>query len=218
MTGARVELRVRDKRAVLVRTPADNTTTGESSVLQPSDIPLGAELTAALHEWARVAAVLDTGRQAQHTETAVLVSRRGRQLATGVAAALRTTVHYHDPVAGALVPVPPAAEDRAETTAEALLGVSYHPSEPVPWLSGSTLALFSSVVVTVAILALTTELGAHVAWWTAAVALVIVTAGVTPALWLARNQPILRWGALGAAIGLLCSWVGTGVLIWQTVS
>ena len=35
----------------------------------------------------------------------------------------------------------------------------------------------------------------------------LVTAGTTPSLWLAREVPFWRWPALGAGVGLLVAWV-----------
>src|SRR5699024_9259852 len=120
-------------------------------------------------------------------------------------------VYYHDPVVGKRVAVRPTTGRRPESTAESLIGAAHHETDAVPWLTGSTIALFTGVVVAVAILALTTELAAHVAPWLAIVAVVIVTAGLVPSLWLARGQPILRRGALGAVRGIARSGTGSPV-------
>jgi len=213
-----VELRAHGRRAVLVRAESGHDQQQRAEYIDPADASLGDELTSALHEWARVAAAVEDGGVATDTNVAAMVSRRGRQLATRVAAILGNTVYYHDPVVGKRVAVRPTTGRRPESTAESLIGAAHHETDAVPWLTGSTLALFTGVVVAVAILALTTELAAHVAPWLAIVAVVIVTAGLLPSLWLARRQPILRWGALGAVTGITCAWLGTAVAVAQALS
>ena len=213
-----MELRAHGQRAVLVRSETRSSPRQNVEYIEPADASLGDELTSALHEWARVAAAVQDGGIAADTNIAAMVSRRGRQLATRVAATLGTTVHYHDPIVDKSVPVRPTTGRRPPSAAESLIGTAHRETAAVPWLTGSTLALFIGVVVAVAILALTTELAAHVAPWLAIVAVLIVTAGLVPSLWLARRQPILRWGALGAATGIACSWLGTVVVVLQSLS
>lgn len=214
MKDARVELRIHGQRAALVRLGDSDTGHFAVGFVDPAAAGLGDELTAALHEWARVAAAFyGGGRVVQDTTIAGMVSRRGKQLATRVAETMGTPVRYHDPVAGAPVTVRPTTRWNAGPAAESLIGTSDHPVAAVPWLTGLTLALFSSVLLVVAMLALTTAIAENVAGWLALVAAVAVTAGLIPSLWLARGQPILRWVALGVAVGLVCSWIGTAVLV-----
>ena len=40
-----------------------------------------------------------------------------------------------------------------------------------------------------------------------ALANLLVAAGLTPSIWLARNTPIWRWLAHGAAIGIILTWL-----------
>ncbi|GAA1236806.1 hypothetical protein GCM10009676_21350 [Prauserella halophila] len=122
MYGAELELDVREGRAVL--------TGAGGREADPAVLSLGHQLTEALHEWARVSAVVgaaaprgtdpagagpgtagDTGAAGDTADSGAVVAQRGRQLAGRIAAALGVTVSYRDPVAGrTFVAVPPADE------------------------------------------------------------------------------------------------------------
>lgn len=77
--------------------------------------------------------------------------------------------------------------------------------EPVPWASGLGLAGFSALVVGVAVWVLSAGLAG-----TPVLAVgvnLLVAGGLAPAMWLSRGLPVLRWIALGSAIGVLAGWV-----------
>jgi hypothetical protein len=214
-----VELRIRDGRAVLAGPGGEN-----AREIDPHSLAIGAELADALHEWARVAAaVRRSGEDSQVPATeqvaASVVSQRGRQLAARVAAAMGTPVHYLDPVTQAEVlivppnrPVGQESAARPPTVIERLFGVPDPAGEPTPWLTGLTVAGFVAAVIIVAMLALASTLAQETSGWLALLASVVVTGGIAPSLWLARRLPILRWAALGAAAGVLVSWVGVLVV------
>lgn len=210
-----MELRVQGDRVVL----ADRDAPGGPTV--PLErMPLGPDLTAALREWARVAAAVRKAAQgqspalAEQGEDAVgVVSRRGRQLAGRVASEMRATVHYVDPVtdvAVVVVPEPVSARRRGPRHARPDGSALFRrtPGEPVPWASGLTVSAFVLAVVFVGMLALVSTLATETHGWLAVLASILVTGGMAPSLWLGRNVPILRWVCLGAAAGLGLSWVG----------
>ncbi len=167
--GAGLELRVREGRAVL-------TSLGDGAA-EPG---LPADLRDALHEWARVAEYLGTG-----SKDAVLVSRRGRQLAGRVAATTGRPVGYVDPLEG---------------------GVELIGSEPTPWGTGLTVSAATVALVMAALVSLADGL-AEIAPWVAVVALLLATAGLAPSVWLGRDTPVWRWVAYGVAAGVALSWV-----------
>jgi hypothetical protein len=215
-----VELRIRGERAVLAG-PG-----GESArEIDPHSLAIGAELAEALHEWARVAAAVrrsgeDTDASAGEHEAAAVVSQRGRQLATRVAAVMGTPVHYLDPVTQAEVLIEPPAQpaddeavtERQPSVFERLFGTPDPAGEPTPWPTGLTVAGFVAAVIIVAMLALAGALAHETSGWFTVLCSVLVTAGIAPSLWLGRKVPILRWAALGAAVGVVVSWVGVLVV------
>ena len=210
-----MELRIRGERAVLAG-PG-----GESArEIDPHSLALGAELAEALHEWARVAAAVrrsgeDPDASGDH-EAAAVVSQRGRQLAARVAAVMGTSVHYLDPVTQDEVLVEPPAQtddeeagaERQPSMVERFFGAPDPAGEPTPWLTGLTVAGFVAAVIIVAMLALAGTLARETSGWLALLASVVVTAGIAPSLWLGRKLPVLRWAALGAAVGVVISWIG----------
>lgn len=175
--GAGLELRVREGRAVL-------TALGDGAV----ELDLPADLRAALHEWARVAEDLPPGGEA-----AVLVSRRGRQLASRIAATTGRPVGYVDPLEG---------------------GVELIGPEPTPWVTGLTVSVATVPFVLVTLVSLADGL-AEIAPWVAVVALLLATAGLAPSVWLGRDTPVWRWVAYGVAAGVALSWVTVvASLLW----
>jgi uncharacterized protein DUF2537 len=208
-----VELRIRGERAVLAGPGGPG-----AREVDPHDLAIGAELADALHEWARVASAVrragDDEEASAEQEATAVVSQRGRQLATRVAAIMGTTVHYLDPVTQAEVMItppnqlPPEAGPTTPSWSERLFGVPDPEGEPTPWFTGLTVAGFAAAVVVIAMLALAGTLARETSGWLALLASVVVTGGLAPSLWLARKMPILRWAALGAAAGALVSWVG----------
>jgi hypothetical protein len=208
-----VELRIRGERAVLAAD--DGVGVREAD---PHSLPLGPELADALHEWARVAAALSRAEeegapQERGSEAGAVVSRRGYQLATRVAAVMGAPVSYVDPVTGADVVIEPPRPSKAPSVVERLLGKPEPESEVTPWGTGLTVAVFVAAVLAVAMLALAGTLATETSGWLAVAACLVVTGGLAPSLWLARRLPILRWAALGAAGGMLVSWVGVLVVV-----
>ncbi|MEQ0565835.1 DUF2537 domain-containing protein [Amycolatopsis sp. NEAU-NG30] len=202
-----MELRIRGERAVLAGPGGEH-----AREVDPHKLAIGADLAQALHEWARVAAAVTAGSGA---EAGSVVSQRGRQLATRLASVMGTTVRFVDPVTGAetVVEPPARAEDRpGQRFLRSVLGPPGPPDEPTPWLTGLTVSAFIAAVVVVAMLALATTLARQTNGWLALVASVIVTAGITPSLWLIRRTPILRWAAYGAAGGVVIAWIGVLVI------
>ncbi|WP_026360714.1 DUF2537 domain-containing protein [Amycolatopsis nigrescens] len=206
-----MELRIRGERAVLAGHG------GQAREIDPHSIALGTDLADALHEWARVAAAVRRAGprdSAEPTEAAAVVSQRGRQLAGRLAAVMGTTVHYLDPVTETAVVVPPpqAAQPPPVPAARAriqrLFGAAKETNEPTPWATGLTVAGFVAAFVIVAMLALAGTLATETSGWLAVVAALVVSAGLAPSLWLVRRLPIVRWVALGAAAGMVLSWIG----------
>lgn len=215
--AVQVELRIRGERAVLAAD--DGVAVREAD---PHSLPLGAELAEALHEWARVAAALSRadeeptpGSPERVSEAGAVVSRRGHQLATRVAAVMGGPVSYRDPVTGEefVVEPPPREPSKAPSVVERLFGKPEPASEPTPWGTGLTVAAFVAAVLAVAMLALAGTLATETSGWLAIAACLVVSGGLAPSLWLARRLPILRWAALGAAAGMLVSWVGVLIVV-----
>lgn len=211
--GVSVELRIRGDRAVLT----DGRPVTE---LAPETLPLGPDLAAALHEWARVASAIRAAAEGDSSaiaepgeETVGVVSRRGHQLAGRVATELHRPVHYVDPVtdvATVVVPnpvVPPPSGPRHASPGGSGL-FRRTPGEPTPWATGLTVSVFIGVVVLVGMLALISTLAAATSGWLSFGAALVVSGGMAPSLWLGRRVPILRWVCFGAAAGLATSWVG----------
>ncbi|WP_410581593.1 DUF2537 domain-containing protein [Amycolatopsis sp. lyj-108] len=200
-----MELRIREGRAVLAGRGGDST-----HEVDPHSLAIGSDLAQALHEWARVASAVGSSG----TEAASVVSQRGRQLAQRVAATMGTSVRYVDPVSGDGVIVdPPTPAPRSEL-ARRLFGTPDPAGEPTPWLTGLTVSAFIAAVVVVAMLALANTLARETNGWLALLASVVVTAGITPSLWLARRVPIVRWASFGAAAGIVIAWIGVLIVVF----
>jgi uncharacterized protein DUF2537 len=192
-----IQLRASGERAVLV---------GDDgiAVTEPGRLPLGTELTDALHEWAKVAAAV--GRTEPGAAAGAVVSRRGLQLAGRVATSLGVVVRYVDPLSGAesvveptAAPEPPRAPPR--------------PKEPVPWLTGLTVSAASAALVVVTVVTLAVTLAETYALL-ALGSNVVVTAGLLPSLWLIHRQPIWRWVAYGVAVGIGVAWLALPFVIF----
>lgn len=184
-----VELRTNGERAELVGP--------DEEVIDPRVLDVPAELTTALHEWAQVVAAMQRADAPEDASAAVLVSRRGMQLADRLSAVLETTVRYHDPLTGEVLFVeaapPPPVPPRPQP-------------EPTPWLTGMTVAGLMAIVTVAAVLTLAITLSETNALL-AIGANAVVTAGLAPSVWLARRVLIWRWVALGVASGLAIGWV-----------
>jgi hypothetical protein len=77
--------------------------------------------------------------------------------------------------------------------------------EPTPWATGIALAAFSALIVGVAVWVLSAGLADRPV--IAVLVNLLVAAGLTPAIWLSRGLPVLRWIAAGAAAGIIIGWV-----------
>ncbi|MFJ8914059.1 DUF2537 domain-containing protein [Amycolatopsis sp. NPDC102389] len=200
-----MELRIREGRAVLAGPD------GESArEVDPHSLAIGSDLAQALHEWARVASAVGSSS----TEAASVVSQRGRQLAQRVAATMGTSVRFVDPVSGdGVIVAPPAPAPRSEL-ARRLFGTPDPAGEPTPWLTGLTVSAFVAAVVVVAMLALANTLARETNGWLALLASAVVTAGISPSLWLARRVPIVRWASFGAAAGIVIAWIGVLIVVF----
>ncbi len=191
-----MQLRASGERAVLV---------GHDGVAErevdPKRLPLGAELTDALHEWAKVVnAVRRTPDAEADSAAGAVVSRRGLQLAGRVAVVMGVAVHYVDPLSGVeSVVEPPGLPPRKPARPQ-------RPPEPTPWLTGLAVAAASLVIVLVTVVTLASTL-AETNALLALAANVVVTAGLLPSLWLIHRQPVWRWVAYGLAAGIGLAWL-----------
>jgi uncharacterized protein DUF2537 len=197
-----VQLRASGERAVLVGREASAGGFAEREV-DPRRLPLGVELTDALHEWARVVSAVRRSAPEENQAAGAVVSRRGLQLATRVAASMGVPVGYVDPLSGkeSVVEPPPRPVRR----------VAY-PPEPTPWLTGLTVAAASLAVLAIAMVTLATTL-AETNVLLAIAANVVITAGLLPSVWLVRRQPIWRWVAMGAAVALVLGWLALPFIV-----
>jgi Protein of unknown function (DUF2537) len=164
----------------------------ESGDRRAGDPPLPAELQDALGEWARFSVAVTRGGRPEELE---LVSRRGRQLASRVADALGRSVEFTDPVTGSV-----------EAIHAGRTGRVVPPAEPTPWATGLAVSAFVAVFAAIADVVLTRAFSdAFGALWLPAN--LLIAFGVAPSLWMARQVPLWRWIALGAAVGLAAAWV-----------
>lgn len=171
--------------------------------MDPALLPLGTELTDALHEWARVAAAVTRAEPGAAAGT--VVSRRGLQLAGRVATSLGVPVVYVDPLSGAEAVVPPSIAPAPARPAR--------PPEPIPWLTGLTVAAASLVLTVVTVVTLAVTL-AETYGLLAVGSNVVVTAGLLPSLWLIYKQPIWRWVAYGVAGGIAIAWLALPFVVF----
>jgi hypothetical protein len=192
-----VQLRTSGERAVLVEPDS-------AAETDPGRLPLGTELTDALHEWAKVASAVQ--RAEPGAAAGAVVSRRGLQLAARVAASLGVAVGYLDPLTGdeAVVEPTPAPPPPPRPT---------RPPEPIPWLSGLTVSVASLVLVVVTVVTLAVTL-AETYSLLALASNIVVTAGLLPSLWLIHRQPIWRWVAYGVAVGIGIAWLALPFILF----
>jgi hypothetical protein len=211
--GTYVQLRARDGRALLAG-PADGADAADREV-DPHSLALGADLAEALHEWARVADAVHRNGPTDEGAAARLISRRGQQLASRVAAAMGSPVSYADPLTGEIteIAVPaasvvPDVSTVAEQESPDLTQESDpdRPAEPTPWATGLTVTGFSAAVVLLVVVALSLALGAA-SNWLALIANVVIALGLAPSVWLARRAPVWRWVAYGVVAGIVIAWI-----------
>ena len=77
--------------------------------------------------------------------------------------------------------------------------------ESTPWGPGLFLAGFAGLVIGCAVYVITAGLADNVVL--AIVANIVVAVGLAPALWMSRGLPVLRWVALGGALGTVIAWI-----------
>ncbi len=77
--------------------------------------------------------------------------------------------------------------------------------EPTPWGPGLGLAAFAALIIGSAVYVISAGLADRPL--IAIAANVVVALGLTPALWLSRTLPVLRWVGLGGAIGTVIAWI-----------
>lgn len=223
-----MQLRARDGRALLIGAP-DNAATDaldDSAAppreVDPHNLPLGADLADALHEWARVAQAIHRNSPGTEGVGAQLISRRGRQLAGRVAAVMGRPISYVDPLTGAVTEIdvpepggPPRrtasigsadVTDRGTTAAHEPEPASTKPAEPTPWTTGLTVATIIAILAVIIVVALSLALGEK-SRWLALIANMVIAVGLAPSVWLARRAPVWRWIALGVVIGIGVGWV-----------
>ncbi len=83
--------------------------------------------------------------------------------------------------------------------------------EPVPWAQGLAVAAFTALLVGSAVWVLSAGL---IDRPVLAIAVnVVVAGGLTPAMWLSRDIPVLRWIAAGGAVGLVGGWIAAIMLL-----
>jgi hypothetical protein len=187
-----VELRTNGERAELIGP--------DEQVLDRHMLDIPAELSTSLDEWAHVVAAMQRADAPEDATAAVLVSRRGRQLADRLSAILVTTVRYHDPLTGETLLVDATTNNAAKPEPEK------PEREPTPWLTGVTVSVLVAVVTLAAVLTLAVTLNETSAFL-AIGANLVVTAGLAPSVWLARRVLIWRWVAFGVAAGLALGWI-----------
>ncbi|ONI78990.1 hypothetical protein ALI144C_28280 [Actinosynnema sp. ALI-1.44] len=183
-----MELRTNGERAELVAP--------DEGVVDPRVLDVPDDLIISLTEWAQVVAAMQRTDAPEDASAAVLVSRRGMQLADRLSSVLETPVRYHDPLTGEVLFVDAAPAPQRQTPQP----------EPTPWLTGLTVSALLAVVTLSAVLTLAITLSDTSALL-ALGANVVVTAGLAPSIWLARRVLIWRWVALGVAAGLALGWV-----------
>ena len=209
-----MQLRARDGRAVLAEDDIEFGIGGDQEFeLDDDQVELDADLARALHEWARVAeaVIRSVGTDGSAAAASGLISRRGRQLATRVAAEMGVVISYVDPLTGDVLDVgehedwPPPRTGGAHAAPDGR-GRPDRRAQRTPWATGLPLSGFASAVVLFAVIALSEALGSA-SRWLAVVANIIIALGLAPSLWLARNVPVWRWVAYGVIAGIGLAWI-----------
>jgi hypothetical protein len=84
-------------------------------------------------------------------------------------------------------------------------------NEPTPWATGLVLTVFTALVVGVAVWVLAAGLSDRPV--VAVLVNLLVAGGLTPAIWLSRGLPVLRWIGGGAAAGIVIGWVAAVLML-----
>ena len=208
-----MQLRARDGRALLAGDETDQQVEAE---VDPHSLALGADLAEALHEWARVADAVHRNGQPPGAAAAALISRRGQQLATRLAAVMGRPVSYADPLTGEVtevdVPTPEPDHDAPPDRVTTWLARQHTPKhaaptgEPPPWGTGLTVSAITAILLMIVVITLSLALGAANRWLPL-IANVVIAIGLAPSVWLARRAPVWRWVALGVVGGIVVAWI-----------
>ena len=177
----------------------------------PEALELPETLVQSLHEWAGVVGTLEPVDAT--SDSAEVLSRRGRQLAVRLATEVGGQVGYHDPLSGKLTRVGrqrPVERSTARAAAEQDADTTRLPrpgqEPPTPWGTGLAVAAIIAALVTVALVIISTGL-AEVNVLLAIAVNLAVAAGTAPSIWIGRRLPVWRWVALGAAGGIVLAWI-----------
>ena len=77
--------------------------------------------------------------------------------------------------------------------------------EPTPWGPGLALAGFAGLIIGIAVYVISAGLSDRPI--IAIGANIVVAAGLSPALWMSRQLPVLRWISLGGGVGTVVAWI-----------
>ncbi len=205
-----MQLRARDGRALLAGRPVGQD--GGETEVDPHSLALGADLTDALHEWARVADAVYRNGQDGTSVAARLISRRGQHLAGQLAAVMGRPISYADPLTGEVaeigVPDDVPAEQASVASWWAKQGASKHQAheEPPPWATGLTVSVVTAILLMIVVVTLSLALG-QANRWLPLIANIVIAVGLAPSVWLARHARVWRWVALGVVGGIVVAWV-----------
>lgn len=208
-----MQLRARDGRALLAGNTDGDDAAPQPQEVDPHSLALGADLAEALHEWARVADAVHRNGPSDESAAAQLISRRGRQLAGRVAAAMGRPVSYADPLTGEVTEVevpehePPDHGPVASWWAKQSEPKHARPAtEPTPWATGLTVTGVCAILVLLVVVTLSLALG-EASRWLALIANLVIALGLAPSVWLARRAPVWRWVAFGVVAGIVIAWI-----------
>jgi hypothetical protein len=222
-----VQLRARDGRALLAGQASDtagNMAPDQRPVeaeVDPHSLALGSDLADALHEWAMVADAVHRNGQTDGSAAAALISRRGRQLASRLAAVMGRPISYADPLTGEITEVDVPADEQQEPSPSQLVtwwarqqSSPKHQKPPKhgvadarpPWATGLTVSIVTGILMMIVVITLSLALGAANRWLPL-IANVVIAVGLAPSVWLARNAPVWRWVAYGVVAGIVVAWV-----------
>lgn len=177
----------------------------------PEALELPETLVQSLHEWAGVVGTLEPVDAT--SDSAEVLSRRGRQLAVRLATEVGGQVGYHDPLSGKLTRVGrqrPVERSATRATAEQDADTTRLPppgqAPPTPWGTGLAVAAIVAALVAVALVIISAGL-AEVNVLLAIAVNLAVAAGTAPSIWIGRRLLVWRWVALGAAGGIVLAWI-----------
>jgi Protein of unknown function (DUF2537) len=217
-----VQLRARDGRALLAGQASDRADHQEpvEAEVDPHSLALGTDLADALHEWAMVADAVHRNGQTDGSAAAALISRRGQQLASRLAAVMGRPVSYADPLTGEITEVDVPADEQRPTPSQPAVWWARQQDTPKhskppkhslgaerpPWATGLTVSIVTAVLMMTVVITLSLALGAANRWLPL-IANLVIAIGLAPSVWLARRAPVWRWVAFGVVAGIVVAWV-----------